>query len=186
MARDPYAQVSKPIRKSVPAAGFTPPSGNFTFPAKPREPENTAFSMDPAQLDAMLSQGYTIYEDGSVAPPAPMMPDAVDPSLPPPPDMWDNPIFAAHMNVRNPVAPEPDPMKQMQRQQAKALGMKEPKAGPNVAVPGGASIQNGMPMAASTPAGQYEQADDPLKKGDPYGGRFGRRQETATPPRRRR
>lgn len=182
MARDPYAQVSKSVSRTAP----TPGAFNPMATPKAAKPKPSAFQMDPAQLDAMLSQGYTIYEDGSVAPPAPMMPDAVDPSLPPPPDMWDNPIFAAHMNVRNPVAPEPDPMKQMQRQQAKALGMKEPKAGPNVAVPGGASIQNGMPMAATTPAGQYEQADDPMKqKGDPYGGRFGNRQEQ-TPPRRRR
>lgn len=183
MARDPYAQVSKPIRKAAPTPGaFNPMAA--AKPA-PQPPKPNAFQMDPAQLDAMLSQGYLVGDDGTLLPPAPLMPEAVDETLPPPPGMWENPLFAAHMNVRNPAAPEPDPMKQMQRQQTRALGLQEPKGGPSVGVPGGASIQNGMPMAATTPSPAYTQADDPMKKkGDPYAGRFGNRPQSM-PSRRR-
>jgi hypothetical protein len=60
----------------------------------------------------------------------------------------------------------------------------------SVTVPGGASVTGGSPQAASTPASQYTQADDPNKKKQTYGGRYGRRQTSRTnsrtmPPRRR-
>lgn len=57
----------------------------------------------------------------------------------------------------------------------------------SVTVPGGASVTNGSPQAASTPASKYTQADDPMKKkGNTYAGRFGRRQTARSMPTKRR
>lgn len=95
---------------------------------------------------------------------------------PAPPSVWDDPIYSAHMAIRNPAAPEGKDPASMVAKQARKFG-KEPKPGVNVMVPGGASIQNGMPQAAPFPTAEYTQADDPMKpQGNPYGGRYGRMQ----------
>ena len=73
---------------------------------------------------------------------------------PPPPGQFSDPIFAAHMGLRNPQPQERDPMKQMMRDP-----FREPKPGPSLGVPGGASIVNGMPQAAPMANSAYQQAD---------------------------
>lgn len=142
--KDPYA---------VPAAGFKTP--NFTFPSHPKEPGNAGFQMSPEELDKLLAAGYTIYEDGSIAPPAGQAP-AGDEALPPPPEMakeastWDNPIFGAHMAIRNPAPVEADPIGDMQKQQKKFMKGDEPK--PSV-----------MVSASPLPTPEYTQPEEPKK-----------------------
>lgn len=143
--KDPYA---------VPAAGFKTP--NFSFPSYPKEPNNPGYQMSPEELDKLLAQGYTIYEDGSIAPPAGQAP-AGD-TLPPPPEMaseastWDNPIFGAHMAIRNPQPAAADPIADMQKQQRKVLQ--------------GDAAKPALTVSASPlPSPDYQQADETQKPG---------------------
>lgn len=166
---DPYG---KPPVPPIPAAGWSPPSGNFTFPAQPVEPRNMAYQMSPEELDQLIAQGFTIGEDGSMRPPLPPGGGPLaGPVGPPPPEMateasmWDNPIFAAHMAIRNPQPPPSDPITEMQRRQRQFLRGDQGPNGPNVAVPGGASIVGGMPQAAPTPSAQYSQMDQAQPQG---------------------
>ena len=150
--------------------------------------------LSPEDLEKFFALGGQIGDDGALvwpdfgtpsagamtamnaAPPAPAWQpgSGTSPLTPPPaPTQFDNPIFSAHMGIRNPAPVEKGPLKGL----GKNPFGKEPKPGPSVTVPGGASITNGMPSAAPLPSPEYEQADDPMKKqGNPYGGRYGRRQ----------
>lgn len=167
-----------PAPPSVSPGGFAPPP-----PSGPM-----AHDLSPEQLDALLAQGYTIDEDGSIAPPAGL---AGDPGLlgaapPPPPGiagqaaMFADPLFAQNMAVRGAAGPQPeapeDPIAAMLKQQQRFLapytGQGGPKPGPTLGVPGGAGIRDGMPFAAPTPQPDYAQPD---QGGPRYGGRFGRR-----------
>jgi hypothetical protein len=170
MPNDPYAN-------TIRATGFTPPSGAFSLPpiGATQGPGNAsleAYGYSPEELDAMIAQGWRVFEDGSMAPP-PQGPPQSFTSPPPqmggmsgvgmrsgmtpmgtmgeptPPGIFDDPIFASHMNIRNPEPRERDPLKRMMRDpNAVKPG---PREGMNVSVPGGASISNGMPMAAPPP-----------------------------------
>lgn len=134
------------------------------------------FQMSPEELDKLLAQGYTIYEDGSIAPPA-----GQGEALPPPPEQaaeaatWDNPIFGAHMAIRNPQPEVSDPIADMQKQQRKVMKGDEPKPSLNVS-------------ASPLPSPDYQQADDAQKKGlgsqSMFQGRIGKRMgQQPLPPR---
>lgn len=168
-----------------------PPSfsnGGFALPPAPPE-RNMAHDLSPEQLDALLAQGYTIYEDGSIAPPAGL---GGDPGLmgaapPPPPGiageaaMFSDPLFAQNMAVRGAAGPQAevpdDPIQAMLKAQQRFLapytGQQRGRPGPTLGVPGGAGIRDGMPFAAPTPQPDYSQP--PTPGGPQYGGRFGRR-----------
>lgn len=156
MTYDPYAMAPAP----TPAP---PPMGQM---------------MSPEDLERFLAMGGQIGEDGSLIPPGP--PPAFTSSMPsqgamtgaenagqiagpawqpgqgasplqppPPPGAFASPIFGAYNAVANPVPNERDPLRGLGRDpNAERPG---PRAGMNVMVPGGASIQDGTPMAAPPP-----------------------------------
>lgn len=170
MAKDPYA---------VPAAGFSTPY--FTYPPAPKEPNNPAYQLSPEELDRLLAQGYTIYEDGSLVPPdaaggdASLLPQGLAREA----ATWDNPIFAAHMAIRNPPPAEADPLAEVMKQQRKIMGGGEGKAPLSV-------------TASPAPTPDYQQADQARQgpglgqSGPVWPGRVGRRMsQQPLPPRNR-
>lgn len=150
--------------------------------------------LSPEDLEKFFALGGQIGDDGmliwpdfgtpsagamtamNAAPPAPAWTpgSGTSPLTPPPtPSQFDDPIFGAHMGIRNPMPVEKDPLKKL----GKNPFGKEPKPGLNLMVPGGASITNGMPSAAPMPSPDYTERDAPNAQAkNPYGGRYGRRQ----------
>lgn len=142
--RDPYA--AGPPKFGAPSA---PPQGGGGM--------RNGMQMSPEELDKLLAQGYTVYEDGSVAPPEGPAPAGGE-ALPPPPEMaaeaatWDNPIFTPHMSIRNPQPAAADPIADMMKQQKRFMDGEQAKA-------------DVMVSASPLPTPQYTQADETMKPG---------------------
>jgi hypothetical protein len=167
-----------PYKQTIRDTGFSTP--NFSLPAigatqGPGNGSLEAYQYSPEELEAMISQGWKVFEDGSMAPPLTQeMPGAFTSPMPSAgrmdaPDPFASSVFNAYNAVANPAPVEKDPLKQMMRNP-----FKEPKPGLSLSVPGGASIQNGQPLAAPTPT-PPEREDPTAPKKNPYGGRVGRR-----------
>lgn len=137
-----------------------------------------ALGVDPTKMG--LPPGAVLYDDGSVRLPAQIVgqwfganqsgganpvPPGLPPNFgspggmfggPPPPGMTPPPGPPA-LSAQMPGQPPPMPT------DPASLAMAGPPPGmeppPNLSVPGGASIRDGMPMAADLPKPDYEQAD---------------------------
>src|SRR5688572_28212629 len=154
-----------------------------------------AFAMPPEELERMLAEGWAMGDDGMLTPPPmPMMgqmgqgaftspmPGAGAMAAAENAGPFASPLFGAYNAVANPPPVEKDPLKAMMRG---PKAEKPPAPGLNVAVPGGASIANGMPTAAPMPTANYQGRDAKPPTRNPYGGRAGRRMAEREATRRR-
>jgi len=156
--KDPYAG----------ASSFTPPSFSASPTPSPGAMRGgNGYQLSPEELDRLLAAGYSLADDGSLVSPA-----GQGETLPPPPEIakeaatWDNPIFGAHMAIRNPQPAEADPFADLMKRQRDVVGGDKEK--PSLSV-------NASPL----PSPDYKQADNaqqgPGQTGPVWPGRIGRK-----------
>lgn len=171
----------------MPSAGAMRGMQNVSPPPPPMMPNIGApqtpmpLQVDPSRMG--LPPGAVLYDDGSVRLPANVagewfganqsgganpVPPGPPPGFgtpggmfggPPPPGMTPPPGPPA-LSATMPGQPPPPPSDPAGLAMLGGPpGMEAPPPLPNVSVPGGASIRDGMPMAADLPSPDYEQAD---------------------------